>query len=110
MTAAEKAAQAELIAAKEQVISAHQQTILVMSDQIDHLRTLLAQKPEVQGFERIEAAPVDTTPPGWEPQRWHTSEEEDDIESMRAIGALTDEAAEAALQVIGARGPTHIVR
>lgn len=93
MTAAEK----QLV---EATIAAKDQTIVVLSDVIDHLRLLLAQRPDekpVEGpaFDRIDA---DAAP---EERQW-MSEEEEDIQFMYAAGHLTEDQRDAALQKIGA--------
>lgn len=101
MTAAEK----QLV---EATIAAKDQTILVLTDVIDHLRILLAERPAVANplpgpaTERIDFDEV--------PDRLHMSEEEEDIQFMFANGHLTEEQRDAALQQVGAVGPLSLVQ
>jgi hypothetical protein len=95
-------------------LAAKDQTIIVLTDVVDHLRALLFQEKARSADSGTEAK---VELPAMQPifdvadaQRLHMSDEEEDIEYMRAQGALTDEQADAALQIVGARGPIQLVK
>jgi DNA-directed RNA polymerase specialized sigma24 family protein len=93
-------------------MAAKSETIIVLSDVIDHLRAQLHAAAMLQTApETGEIAALPT--PMFEvadAARMHMSDEEEDIEFMRASGTLSDEQADAALQIVGARGPIQLVK
>lgn len=90
----------------EATIAAKDQTIVVLTDVIDHLRFLLAQKPDEApapgpAFDRIEDSA---------PERSWMSEEEEDVMHMYAAGHLTEDQRDAALQALGVGSTLTLVK